>query len=290
MSPTGRSELYGLLGHPVAHSLSPALHGAWFRAEGRDAVYLAFDVLPARLEAAFHGLAPLGFRGLNVTTPHKAAVLALVDRASEDARVAGGANCLRRDGEGWIGENTDGEGFCLDVEERLGLSLAGRRLVVLGAGAAARSVVSAAIRRNPGRVTVVNRSEGRLDGLPWPADRIERLLVGRRDRLAERLAEADLVVHATSWGLAGKGEGDSPWPLRSIRSEALATDLNYDREGSTLFLSRIAHVRRTSDGLGMLIRQALLSQEHWTGRRPKLEVLVDELEGRADAVGAPCHR
>lgn len=283
MRPEATTELYGLLGHPVAHSLSPTMHNAWFRALGRDALYLALDVEPSSFAAAFAGLAPLGFRGLNVTYPHKGAVLAAVAEASEDARLAGGVNCLRREGEGWIGENTDGEGFCLDLETASDFRIHGSRIVVLGAGAAARSVMGAMIRRNPGHLCAVNRREGRLNALPWAEGIVERVVSADEATVAARLGDADLVVHATPWGLAGATWGESPWPLDRVRPEALAMDLNYVREGSTLFLSRVPHVRRKADGLGMLVRQAALSQEHWTGRRPELDLIARYLGGRVDS-------
>lgn len=264
---TAATRLFGLLGHPVSHSLSPALHGAAFRATGLDAEYLAFDVAPGRLAAALEGARALGVAGLNVTVPHKEAALALAVAADPLAAAIGAANTLVPAPGGWRAHNTDAEGFLRAVEADLEFTPGGRRGLVLGAGGAARAAVLALLREGAQEIFVANRN----------GERASRLVADLRetaggDRLActpletapERIGDGDLLVSATPLGL--RPDGRWPWDLGRFDPGVVAFDMAYRPEGDTS-LTREARARglRSSSGGSMLLHQGALSFTLWTG-------------------------
>ncbi|MGH9128171.1 MAG: shikimate dehydrogenase family protein [Acidimicrobiales bacterium] len=202
--PTGTTRLIGVIGDPVRHSLSPVLHNAAFAALGLDRAYVALPVIAARVGAAVQAVLALGFEGLNVTMPHKAAVLAHLDRVSPTAALLGAVNTVVRVGDELVGESTDGSGFldALRLEERF--DPAGRSCLVVGAGGAGRAVVLALARAGAASVVVVNRNAGRAEAAVALAGRAGRVGV------AEQADGADLIVNATPLGLAGTPGGGRP--------------------------------------------------------------------------------
>lgn len=291
---TGRTRLLGVIGHPVAHSLSPEIHNAFIRAAGIDAVYVALDVEPRELARAMAGLRALGFVGLSVTYPHKEAVIRWLDALDPVARALGAVNTIVRDRRGRTeGHNTDGAGLVRWLTQEVGMEIAGRRIVILGAGGAARSVVRALWDAGPVDLAVVNRSRRRLTGrslaawrrlgprggrrrgtrgggaasaggpatLRWGALDTERACV------EEWIEGADLVIHATPWGLAGTDAGACPWPLWRLGAGAVVVDLNYRVDGPTPFLSMLGEGVAGHDGVGMLRHQAAVAFERWFGVR-----------------------
>ncbi len=263
MIPGARTRIAAVLGNPIAHSRSPALHNAAYRALGIDAVYLAFDIEPARLIAALDAARTLGFLGLNVTVPHKQAVLSRCDELDEDARAVGAVNTVVIAADGRLrGANTDVEGFGVSLDERLAATP--RRAVVLGSGGAARAVVFALARRGI-HATVVGRDLSRCRPLlelgaaaaaPWTAA-----------ALAELLRGADLVVDATSAGLSSDAEAQTPArvPLEILAPAALVVSLVYHREPALLGEAR-ARGLSILDGAAMLVHQAARAFTLMTGR------------------------
>jgi shikimate dehydrogenase len=273
MATSGRTKLLGVLGHPVSHSLSPVIHSAFFDAAGIDAAYLPLDVAPGDLDLVFRGLRALGFVGLSVTYPHKVAVASLVDEIDERARTLGAVNTVVLAGTAAgvhaSGHNTDGDGLCRYVASDLGLELARRPVVVLGAGAAAKSFLLALADRGPGPVTVVNRSQASLEA-PFfdrlSMARLERVSLERRPDAARRALEAaGLVVHATPWGLGGHASEPCPWPLEALPASAVVVDLNYVPQGKTPLLEQLPTGVAGHDGVGMLVHQAALAFRLWFG-------------------------
>jgi len=265
----GSTRVAAVLGHPVEHSRSPALHNAAYRALGIDAVYVALDVEPAAFDAALAGVAALGFLGVNVTVPHKAAALAACDEVDDVARLVGAVNTVVvRDGR-LAGSNTDVFGFRRSLEEGLGAAPA--RAVVLGAGGAARAAV-VGLAELGASVRVVARDHARarpLLGLgayevaPWTAV-----------ALASALEGCDLVVDATPAGLSPAAEAavPAPIPLEVLRAGAAVATLVYHRDTALLAAAR-ARGLRTMDGSGMLIHQAARAFTLMTGREAPLEVM-----------------
>lgn len=251
-----------MIGHPVAHSLSPVLHNTAFHALGLDWAYLAFDVPVGSAGAALEGMRALGMEGLSVTTPHKDEVARLVDRRSAVADRLGAVNTVVRRGGELVGESTDGQGFVDAVRLDQGFDPAGRRCLVRGAGGAARAVVLALGGAGAADVVVVpGRSAAKAAvaaALAGPAGRVGT---------AEEAAGADLVVNATTLGMAG-GADDLPVDPSRLGPGQLVVDIVYP---ATPFVDAARDRGATAtSGLGMLLHQAALAFRLWTGQEPPL--------------------
>jgi shikimate dehydrogenase len=261
----GKSLLFGVLGAPVDHSLSPAMMRAAFAARRLPHVYLRFPVAPDALRPALREAARLGAGGLNLTVPLKEAAVRLVDDLTPEARAAGAVNTILFRGAGAIGHNTDGNGFLRSLRGRV--RLRGARVVVLGAGGSARAVGTALLGAGCAHLTVVNRTPARAEAL---AQRLRRpggadieVRPCERVAIAAALEEARLVVNTTSTGL-----GAERLPVRAGTAPraCLFVDLVYGRR-PTPFLQGAARAGRpTMDGAGMLLHQGALAFEAWTGR------------------------
>jgi shikimate dehydrogenase len=262
------TRIYGVLGWPVAHSRSPAMQNAAFAASGIDATYVRFPVAPDALGDAIRGLRALGVAGVNVTVPHKEAVLAHLDALDESARAVGAVNTLIVSERGTIrGANTDAGGLVRALVEA-GAVLAGAQALVLGAGGAARAAV-AGLRGAGAHVTIAARRPEEGVRLSVPA-----VGLANRGALADALAMADVVVQATSATMHGGagGQGDAvarafveALPLAALRPGALVTDLVYAPRDTRLLREARARGARTLDGLAMLLHQGALAFELWTG-------------------------
>lgn len=260
---------YAVIGYPARHSLSPRIHTAFAQATGAELGYEAIDVAPAVLRERVQRLHDDGFLGLNVTLPHKQAAVALAEELSDRARRAGAVNTLIRTADGWRADNTDGAGLLRDLQDNLRVSPAHQRMVILGAGGAARGILGPLLAAGPARTVVSNRS------LKSPA-----LLAGDFAELGtvEPLTnpelegmQFDLVINATSAG----HQGQVPEVPGSIFAPgALAYDLNYG-PAARPFLSWAvrAGASLACDGLGMLVEQAAESFFLWRGQRPETAAL-----------------
>lgn len=264
--------VFALLGRPVAHSASPALHGAAFRELGVDAVYGALDTAEAEVAPAMRLLARSGGGG-NVTLPHKERAAAALDRPSASVRATGACNCFWGTDDGELaGDNTDGEGFLGAVAElvpgeREGLE--GFEVLLLGAGGGARAVLHACLRSGAARVDLLNRTRSRAEAAAREVGRGDGRVRVLGDR-SEAASRYGLAVNATSLGV----EEDDPLPLDLSGLEVLgAFDLVYGPRET----GWVRHARRLGiparDGREMLVRQAAASQERWLGRSAPLEVL-----------------
>ena len=280
-------QLYCVLGDPIEHSRSPAIHARAFELLAVDAVYAPCRVASTRLSEAIAGLRALGAAGFNVTVPHKGAALALCDRLSREAELAGAVNCVVRRDEQLIGHNTDGSGL-LAALRGAGISLDGVRAVVLGAGGSARAAAMALASR-AAEVHVVNRDTQKARTLS-----LQLRAAGARSRAAaldspearELLAAAQLAVHCTSVGM---NSGACLIEVAHLEPTCALVDLVYagapgSRPGETaLVLAARARGLRAVDGVDVLVHQAIGSLELWLGRSP-LDSLFPEL--RAAALGA----
>lgn len=282
---TAATALYGLLGRPVSHSLSPAMHNAAFDALELDARYLAFEVRPEDLPAALAGARVLGVRGLNVTVPHKEAALRLADEAEPSAALIGAANTLVPIPAGWRAHNTDAEGFLHAVDADLGWSPRGRRCVILGAGGAARAAAVALARERPQEIILANRNGERARRLA--GDLSETLGAGLRAidvaSVPEVLAGEDLLVSATPLGLDPQAVW--PWDLSRVRRGVRFYDMAYRREGETSLVEAArAQGFRAASGRSMLLRQGALAFSLWTGETAPVEIMLSALsEGESAA-------
>lgn len=263
--------VFGLLGHPVAHSRSPAMWRAAFAAAGVDAVYAPFDVPPDDLAAALAGARALGVAGLNVTVPHKAAVLRHLDAVDGDARILGAANVIARDRGRLVGLNTDAEGLARALDEA-GVALAGRPALVLGAGGAARAAALALARCGASEVWVSAR---RPDAARALADALGSAAPARPVAAPGPdldVADVGAVVQATSATLAAPGDAAGAararafaetLPLARLAPGTPVVDLVYAPRTTAVLARAEALGLRPVDGLGMLLHQAALAWARW---------------------------
>jgi shikimate dehydrogenase len=272
----GTTVLTGIIGWPVTHSLSPAMHNAAFAALGLDMAYVPLPVAADDVEAAVRGLRSLGFRGANVTMPHKAAVVPFLDRVSDDARLIAAVNTIVVDDGVLAGYNTDVGGFVAALQEAVGEPLAGASALVLGAGGAARAAVLGLLRVGVSRCTVVNRTMSRAEELVrllQPADEAARFELVALDALtAAQVRGADIVVNATALGMAGPLKVPSVL-VDNIQRDHIVYDVVYGQRPTMPLERARATGARAIDGLTMLVWQAALSFELWTGRAAPLEVM-----------------
>ena len=264
------TDRYAVIGHPIAHSKSPLIHGLFAQATGQDMRYDLIDAgaEPGGFARALAAFRAAGGRGMNVTLPFKLEALAAADVASADARLAGAANALRFEGEHVQAQNFDGLGLVRDIEVNLGLALAGRHVLLLGAGGATRGALLPLARAGVARIHIANRTAAKAEALVAelaPHMRDCALSGGGLDALAPGEV-FDLVLNATSASLDG---ATPPVPARAFAPGAMAYDMVYGR-GLTPFLrlAQQAGVARLADGVGMLVEQAAEAFAWWRGVRP----------------------
>lgn len=261
---SGSTRLAGVIGSPVRHSLSPAIHNAAYRACGLDWVYVAMEVAPGGVPSALAGVRALGIMGVSVTMPHKESVFESVDELTPSARAMRAVNCVHRDGDRLVGHNTDGDGFVDSLRADAGIDPTGLRVAVLGAGGAARSVVEAIARAGASEVVVVNRTASRaLEAVALSGG------IGRVGTV-DSVRDADLVVNATSVGMGDDGLPIDPTLLR--RGQAVA-DLVYHPIDTALLRAARAAGATPVDGLGMLVHQAARQFKIWTGVAAPVEAM-----------------
>lgn len=279
--------LYGIIGHPVRHSFSPAMHNAALRASGLNGVYVPFEPPPELLSGAVAGIRALGIAGLNVTVPYKEAVIPHLDELAGDAVLYGAVNTIvNRRGE-LTGHNTDGPGFIRALREEHRCNPANGPALVFGAGGSARAVAVALARAGCPELALVNRRVERAEMLArviFEATGI-KVRVFKWDRADSDLADfarrAALLVNCTPVGMAGKADADFPLPEALPGKGQLAYDLVYNPP-VTPFLNRAArNGAEIANGTGMLLHQGALSFEIWTGRVAPLEVMRRELYRQA---------
>lgn len=256
---------YAVVGNPVAHSKSPEIHAAFAHATGQA---MSYERLLAPLDAfasTVEQFAREGGRGLNVTVPFKLQAFALAHAVSERAEAAGACNTLMRTEAGWYADNTDGAGIVHDLTVNLDVPLAGRDVLVLGAGGAARGILVPLFAQAPRSVTIANRTAAKGHALAARFAGRGPIAACAPDDLAAR--RFDVVINATSAGL--RDDVALPWPGGIFRPDAFAYDMIYgDTATAFLRFAQAQGVRRYADGLGMLVEQAAESFLLWRGVRP----------------------
>ncbi|MFN7921279.1 MAG: shikimate dehydrogenase [Bryobacteraceae bacterium] len=269
-----KAELVGCLGQPVAENPTGVMQEAGFRAAGLNWRYLTMEVGPAQLADAMRGVRALGMRGINLTIPHKVAVMEHLDAVASDAALIGAVNTVRREGDRLIGENTDGKGFLRGVREA-GLDPRGKRVAVLGAGGAARAIVAELALAGAAHVRVLNRSRERgekmvadlaaktgaaIDFAPWAS--------------VWRVPEnVDLLVNATSIALYPDVTAMPPVDLSAARVGMMVSDVVFNPPETPLLAAARARSLPVLDGLSMLVGQGVIGFELWTGvKAPEVEM------------------
>lgn len=269
---TGTTKLAGVIGWPVSHSRSPRLHTYWLQQYGIDGAYLPLAVSPDHLKTVLQGLAYAGFRGVNITLPHKEAALACMDEVTAEARRIGAVNTVVFDRQGRMsGSNTDGFGFCENL-------LAGYPqwraeagpAVVLGGGGGARAVCAALIDRGTPQIFLVNRSLTRAQTLA--EDLGDMISVVPWEERSSVLAQAALLVNTTTLGMSGTPPLDLD--LSRLPGSALVTDIVYVPLETPLLREARARGNPVVDGIGMLLHQARPGFALWFGTEPKVTVAL----------------
>ena len=265
---TGATKLAAVIGDPVRHSLSPQIHNAGFDALGLDWRFLAFPVAAGGALAALDAMRSLSIEGYSVTMPHKEAVAGHVDKLMPAAAALASVNCVRRDGDLLVGDSTDGIGFVRALEADIGRSIGGATVGVIGAGGAARSIIDAVARAGATRIVVVNRT-------PEAAERAAALSPVAKVGTAADVQPLDIVVNTTSVGMTGgPAPLDSPIGPELLRAEHIVADIVYQPRLTPL-LAAAAEVGSTVvGGVGMLIHQAAVAFEWWTGHVAPLDSMA----------------
>jgi shikimate dehydrogenase len=304
------TDAYAVFGNPIAHSKSPFIHAAFAAQTRQDLRYSALLAPLDGFREAVAAFLSAGGRGANVTVPFKEQAFALATRLTARAQAAGAVNTLKFEADGMLGDNTDGAGLVRDLVANLGVILAGKRILLMGAGGAARGVILPLLEQHPAGVFVVNRTalradelvahfgnlseaEGRIPDAAFPGFRFAApawgtpvsyalrandsaefgLQGGGYDTLAGR--QFDVVINATAASLAGDLP---PLPDDVFAADALAYDMMYGKDTPFLAFAR-SHGARTADGLGMLVEQAAEAFEVWRGVRPDTAPVIQMLRG-----------
>ena len=269
---------YGVMGYPVSHSRSPVIHRLFAIQTGQQMQYELLQVSPDKLETAIQQFQRTGGKGLNITVPHKSAILPFVDHLSERANTAGAVNTLSfRDGK-LYGDNTDGIGLLRDLAVNLGVEVEGSRILILGAGGATRGIVGPLLEMGPTELIIANRTIGKAEVLverfadmgPVAACQFDAVPVDR---------PYDLVINATSAGLHG---ASPPWPAGAVADTTFCYDLSYGLSPTPFSVWAREHgAARSVMGWGMLVEQAAESFYIWRNVRPETAPVLKQMKVNA---------
>jgi shikimate dehydrogenase len=278
-APNYKAELVGVFGHPVAENPTILMQESAFQALNLNWRYLTIEVYPEDLAAAVRGLRAFNMQGINLTIPHKVEILKYLDEVAPDAQLMGAVNTVRREGQRLIGENTDGKGFLRSLREEAGLDPAGKRVVVLGAGGAARAITVEVALASAAQITVVNRTPARGQALvdllnertsttavfkPWQGDYA----------LPD---DTDILVNATSIGLYPDVAAKPALDYERITANMTVCDVIPNPPRTPFFQEAEAQGARTLDGLGMLVYQGAIAFKMWTGQDAPIDVMRQAL-------------
>lgn len=281
MDISGKTEVVGLFGYPVRHTASPPFQNAGFRAAGLDWVYLPFEVHPDDLGEAIGGIVALGFRGINLTVPHKRAVMEYLDEVSPEAEIIGAVNTIDiREGR-LKGYNTDGSGFVRSIREESGVELAGKKIFLMGAGGAGRAVAVQAALDGAAAIFVCDRDEGRSQSLVSAIDARIRPGVAKfvpfdHPPICDALGGAEIFADATPLGM--KADDSTSVNVDWLSPDTFVYDLVYDPPETPLLLAAKQRGCRRQNGLGMLLYQGCIAFEIWTGVSAPVEEMRNALQ------------
>lgn len=284
--PSGDATIVGLIGYPVAHSLSPVMHNSAFRALDMDWLYAPFPVADESLSRAVEGVRALGMRGANVTIPHKEAVIPLLDECTDAARAAGAVNTIVHERGRLIGDNTDGIGFVRSLQVEAGFDPEGARVVLFGAGGAAKAIAVALAHAGAEHIAIVNRTVARAETLAADVARqgtVAAAAFGFDEASVQNVVgDAHLLVQTTPAGMAGGGphfEGMLPAPLQPdwLHEELVVADIVYTPLETPLVKAGVARGCTIVPGWGMLLHQGAGSFVRWTGRSAPVDVMREAL-------------
>ncbi|MFJ7370030.1 shikimate dehydrogenase [Lysinibacillus sp. NPDC098008] len=268
---------FAVIGDPIEHSKSPAMHNAWFEEMGIDATYIPIHVSPHQLASAVAGLKTLGASGWNVTIPHKTAIIPYLDELDELAQKMGAVNTVVRTQEGKLkGYNTDGIGFVRSLEEAVGTDHKNRPVLLVGAGGAARGIAFAMQQQGYCDLTIANRTVANAQAI------VDEMEMGRAMSLQEAeetLADFSIIVQMTSAGLA-TGNFSMPFSLDRLTTEAIVADIVYNPLMTPFLQAAEEQGATIVTGLGMFVHQGAIAFEHWLGSYPNTNSMIVQLKAQ----------
>ncbi|OLN23425.1 shikimate dehydrogenase [Domibacillus antri] len=275
--------LYGVIGDPIAHSMSPAMHNDAFLSLGMDAHYQPFLIKREDLPVAIPGMKAIGISGFNVTVPHKTAIMPLLDEVDPLASAIGAVNTVVHENGKLIGYNTDGAGFIRGLHEEYGQPILDKRILIIGAGGAARAIYFTLGQQGAEYVDIANRTLDNAEQLkarcPYPVE----TFIFTLEEAEEKLADYDVIIQTTSIGMSPKME-ESPLQLHNIRPDAFLSDIIYNPAETAIMKEAKKRGANVQNGLRMFAYQGALAFEKWTGiladpdRMEK--IVLDKLGGK----------
>ncbi|GAA0137815.1 shikimate dehydrogenase [Paenibacillus sp. YSY-4.3] len=266
--------LFGVMGDPISQTKSPAMHSAALAAESLSGTYVPLHVKQERLGDAIKGIVALGYRGVNVTVPHKVDVMKYVDVLDEAAKHIGAVNTIVNEDGVLTGYNTDGIGYIRSLKEEAVSDLSGKHVLVIGCGGAARGIVYALLQEKPGRVLIANRTVAKAQELVDEWTHLGAISACSIEELAQILQEnhIDIVINTTSVGMYPKA-GELPIPAELLSPHMVVSDLIYNPLKTELLVRAEAIGCRIHNGLGMFVYQGAYAFEYWTGRPAPIEAM-----------------
>lgn len=256
--------LYGVFGDPIRHSKSPVMLNRAFEETGLNAAYAAFHILPGQLEDAIKGIRALQFRGVNVTIPHKLEVMEYLDEIDEGARIIGAVNTIVNDNGRLIGYNTDGIGYVRSLKEETGIELHGKKVLMLGAGGAARGVGYALAKEGAAHIYIANRTREKAEELAQSMSGFTGVTGMGLDEIADVVGDVALIVNNTSLGMHPNVDS-VPMDTTLVREHMVVSDLVYNPMITKFLRESEACGATIHSGLGMFIYQGAYAFEFWTG-------------------------
>ena len=274
--------LYGVLGDPIAHSMSPDMHNDAFGALGIDAHYHAFRVESGDLGTAVKGMKALGVKGFNVTVPHKTAIMQYLDKIDPLAAAIGAVNTVVLGDGGFTGYNTDGLGFVSGLIREIDKPLKDHRALIIGAGGAARAIFYTLLNEGLHTIDVCNRTKDRAKALVSGSENQATSNALSLPEAEEGLSRYNLIINTTSIGMEPKTD-EMPISLTNLQADAFVSDIIYNPLETRLLKEAKGMGARTQNGLPMFVGQGALAFEIWTGKAPDLErmktIVLDKLGG-----------
>lgn len=287
MTETGRNTqshgelLLGVMGDPIAQSKSPLMHGAALQALGLSGAYVPLHITPDKLGDAVQAIRTLGFRGVNVTIPHKVAVMEYLDRLDSSAVDVGAVNTIVNDKGILTGFNTDGIGYVRSLKAEAAPDLTGTRILVIGAGGAARGIVSALLKEQPALVLIANRNEERACQLADSFSSRGSIAGAGMDAVPGVLGSMDIVINTTSVGMYPHME-DMPIDPAGLHDGMIVSDLIYNPLHTRLLTESLKRGCTVHGGLGMFVYQGAYALEYWTGLEAPTAIMRQTI---ADCLG-----
>ena len=282
MDISSSTKLYGIFGHPIGHSFSPPMHNAAFEKLNLNCVYLAFDILPQNLGTAVNSIRQLNIQGINVTIPHKQEIMNWLDEISDEAKYTGAVNTVKNNDGKLFGHNTDVGGFLIDLEIEFGIrEFSEISACLIGAGGAARAVLSGLCMKGTKKIVIANRTKSKAAELAeyfskrFTATKISSIDLNNDNELKQCLADSDLLVNSSSAGMTGHDPLNIP--LDSMPKNSYVYDLVYNPKETQLIKQAKSLGHRSASGLGMLLFQGAESFEYWTNKKAPIDVMKKAL-------------